>query len=164
MTRLQVRHRILSLREYATQRDVALDEVEEFSKLQRVLEGAPTLSEVPADEGESSSNGDGREPSSFECSEGEPRRSEAFTSDYGIAYRPDPVEATFNGEESGSRPKESDRAPPQPSRYKDHFSSFSNLSLGDVLSSSSSATRRSGGPAGGEAEWSDERARGGEHQ
>lgn len=125
-----VRNRILQLRTYASERDVRLHEIEEFSSLERVMNEVPTLVSPPEPVAQDvggggivhhheSPSGSGRDAHVGHEFEGSPPSTSS----------PSSPACDHGGTSSSSV------------RYSDHFSAFQNLSLGDVLSSSSSASR-----------------------
>ena len=125
-----VRNRILQLRTYASERDVRLHEIEEFSSLERVMNEVPTLVSPPEPVAQDvggggivhhheSPSGSGRDAHVGHEFEGSPPSTSS----------PSSPACDHGGSSSSSV------------RYSDHFSAFQNLSLGDVLSSSSSASR-----------------------
>ena len=157
-----VRERIAKVREYARRKDVPLDEIEAFDKLERAIGEAPSYVEHMLHQGSDvqlQRRARGQRP---EFDLGEPRRDDTYegrpstelANSTGNAYHPPPrlTESQRDGErdwerdyniegiieEVTSRKSVVDNTLPSTSsgRYSDHFGSFQNLSLGDVLSSS----------------------------
>lgn len=108
-----VRERIHRLRDFAAREGVPLEQIREYQDLQRALEGAPTLRLTPSP----------------------PERTAALAGRRAVAQE------YGDGDGVGGRP---DHRSPQGGggRYSDHFSSFQNLSLGDVLGKPAKPARR----------------------
>lgn len=144
-----VRERIHRLRDFAAREGVPLEQVREYQDLQRALEGAPTLRLTPSPPERTAALAGRRavaqeygvgEGGTFDLGGREPARSwpadQGETSTSGVASA-----RGGDGDGVGGRP---DHRSPQGGggRYSDHFSSFQNLSLGDVLGKPAKPARR----------------------
>lgn len=144
-----VRERIHRLRDFAAREGVPLEQVREYQDLQRALEGAPTLRLTPSPPERTAALAGRRavaqeygvgEGGTFDLGGREPARSwpadQGETSTSGVASARD-----GDGDGVGGQP---DHRSPQcgGGRYSDHFSSFQNLSLGDVLGKPAKPARR----------------------